>query len=271
MNNFYRPFVNNKKYLKKFLSHKQVLSLNRELKDFEMLEYNNLMKEYLYGLKNLDISQFKEKLRDDIENVNKKNIKIDITKYGIILVKPEMIGFEKQLIDFLENKGFYIEYNLPIKVNKKQFKMLYKRQIVSQETQFDMPSRMLNLINKASRILIVTNKSVVNCSDVLNQFKGKLGAFDDNTIRGFGAKLIDSVISKSTFKELSYIDPIQMCRGNVKYDFGKDDGAFKNLQNPLLFFIANCVHIPDFKELEEHTKILLSQRQINKFINTILC
>ena len=270
MNEFFIPFKNNKKLLKRFLTQDEIKLLNNELAPEQMLIYNKKMINWLYSIKDsADVENLKPIISKNIDKINKKVIKSDTRRYGLIIVKPEMLKMEDDLVSFLENKDFVIKNIIRKKISRRQFMMLYKRQLTSPETQYDLPTRMINLINKTIHIFVVTSKKCNNCSEELNRFKGKLGVIDDYTIRGIGANHINNVIKNASDQELSYIDPIQMCRGNVKYDFGKDNSVFINLENPLLFFIANCVHIPDYKELEEHTKILLNQREINKFINDI--
>jgi len=270
MNEFFIPFKNNKNLLKKFLTKAEIKTLDSELKPEIMLSYNKKMINWLYTINDtLETEKLKSIIDNDIDIVNKKIIKTNVSKCGLVIVKPEMLGMRNELIKFLESRNFVVKSIIRKKISRKQFKMIYKRQLTSQETQFDLPTRMINLINKTMYIFVVTKNECENCSNELNQFKGKLGQINDFTIRGIGANYINNIIKNASSSEMSYIDPIQMCRGNVKYDFGNDNSVFVNLENPILFFIANCVHIPDNKELEEHIKILLSQREINKFINNI--
>ena len=271
MNSFFDPFLDNEKALKKFLTKSEIISLNNELTSDQMMFYNQKLVNYLYSIKEInDLQKLDKRLDKCLKNINKIRIKSDIKNYAIVVVKPEMLPFENQLIDFLTKKQFKIKANISKAITKKQFMLMYKKQIFLSGSIFDLPSRMLNLINKQIHILVVYKQRETACADELNQLKGRLGVIDPNTIRGIGANCINWVIKNASKMELNCIDPIQMFRGIIKYDFGKDPSVFKNLENPMLFFFANCVHIPEYNELSEHIKILLSKKEIQLYINNNL-
>lgn len=268
MNKFFIPFKNNKKINKKYLTRDERKQLKGTLCPQQMLLYNDKMRRFLYSSSHeREECCIKFSIEKSIELYNKKTIKCDTSRYGLILLKPEMLLFESEVLRLLIKNDFVVVKKIRKKLNRKQFMCLYKRQIASLETQYDLPTRMINIINKPVQVIIVKKSNSSNCAKELNAIKGKIGEINDSTFRGVGAYCIGEIIKNATFEELSYIDPIQMARGNVKYNFGKDDSVFKNLTYPILFFIANCVHIPDYEELGEHTKILLTQKEISSYID----
>lgn len=268
VNKFFIPFKNNKTINKKYLTRDELKQLKGTLCPQQMLLYNDKMRRFLYSSSSeREECDVKFSIEKNIKFYNKKIIKCDTSKYGLILVKPEMLLFEREVLSLLTRNGFVVVKNIHKKLNREQFMCLYKRQITSLETQFDLPTRMINIINKPVHVLIVKKSNSSNCAKELNALKGQIGEINDSTFRGIGAFCIGEIIKDATFEELYYIDPIQMARGNVKYNFGKDDSVFKNLKYPILFFIANCVHIPDYEELGEHTKILLTQKEISSYVD----
>ena len=241
------------------------LSLN------DVIEANEILANYVYGseIANLIKNKNADELIEIRDAINKKNsIKTDdinISQYGIMLVRPETMGCINNYISRLNEIGVKVLYKKNINLQFEQYLILYFDGLMSGLNNpngfFDFPTRTFNYINNQCCLLVLGTNLPLNIplSDYLSQYKGTHGVSTPGTFRGDVAlkALKPYIIDGYTLKNEANIplDPIGAYRVIVRNN-SEYKGWHGDVEYPILFYAGQAVHIPNSRELQRDMSVL---------------
>jgi hypothetical protein len=94
---------------------------------------------------------------------------VDLSKIGIVVVRPESMDELSACVQLLNDFGLSIIYDKSTYVSFDEYFMMYKHGLVDWNSTHDFPTRTLNYINKKLKVMVVTNRfdTLVSVSDYL--------------------------------------------------------------------------------------------------------
>lgn len=254
---------------------------NELFSEKELLEANKKIAEELYG-KNLQSALWDNNLpeikriynQNVVKNIlEKKTIpqELDMEKYGIVVVRPELMDVLPQCKEFLATHGLRTIFEKDDTISFDQYWGMYNigLKFADPKTTLDFPTRTANYINLPCHMILVgTDENLnISTSDFLQTLKGKAGHCDETTLRGsLATEELKKYISTDG-KDLEpdariALDPIGMYRGLVDGRITSDN-AHADADIQIMHYVGQGVHIPDNTELSNDLKILLTQDEID--------
>lgn len=257
-------------------SLREHMSLAGSMNADELMDYNESVAQVLYGPRVLEL--FKsgdfEKITSLSHEVRRRLLEpkeesldgIDLSKKGLIVIRPEARFLDSQIIDFIEEYGCEILKDKELEINTKQYWAMYNDGFVLSSIN-DFPTRTLTYTSGDSRMVIFSNDScgegrLQECFN--DKFKGRSGVkSSEPTIRGTIVKRGFEEAKKGN-SDLFYssLDPIGMYRAIVSGKINTSD-EFSEAEDPFMFYAGQGVHIPDdSEELYTCLGVLLSKEDI---------
>lgn len=254
-------------------------SENDELSIDDFLYANDKLSRRIYGetiaslIKNRRIDKLDmlyNGLLSTMPNINISN-EINLDDLGMILIRPETLGAKEKYKEFLKSLKLELLLEKDFKVCFEQYWILYHHGLKHQDSMLDFPTRTFNYIDNDVCLLVFTgNKNeleVQTISDYLFRYKGKHGIYTPNTLRGDIAfnELKKYLVSQNEFTKEANIalDPIgayrMLARGKID-----SDRCHEIADNPLLFYSAQAVHIPNRYEINKDLEILCDEQDIEE-------
>lgn len=173
--------------------------------------------------------------------------------------------------EFLKSLKLELLLEKDFKVCFEQYWILYHHGLKHQDSMLDFPTRTFNYIDNDVCLLVFTgNKNeleVQTISDYLFRYKGKHGIYTPNTLSGDIAfnELKKYLVSQNEFTKEANIalDPIgayrMLARGKID-----SDRCHEIADNPLLFYSAQAVHIPNRYEINKDLGILCDEQDLEE-------
>lgn len=272
LNNNYQKVesILGKEYLKK--------SQNDLLKIEDFLDANYKIGSFCYGE---DINKLLWERRLDLiydlykEYFNSLNLeeykKVNFSKLGLILVRPEVYYYKDQYKKFLEQRNLEVLFQKKIILDIRQYLLLYYDSFILSDTMYDFPSRTLNYIDNDSYLFIVTSRSKDNIADYLYSIKGIQGKYENGTLRGdISYKLLKNNFQDEMFIKEAVIplDPIGAGRMLTR-NMIPHDGSHNVSDIPLLFYAGQSVHIPNYKEIKKDIAALCNNDEIKYVLKKV--
>lgn len=245
------------------------------------LQANEALGELLYGsevsslLRAGHITQLGKLAADNLQEVslpNKALEPMDLRTVGMVVIRPEIVELRGDCRDLLVSYGLSVVEEKLIELTFAQYWGMYHHGLVHPDAYHDFPTRTLNYIGKPSHLMIVTAGPDVTqgltTSDYLTaRIKGRQGVSQPATLRGDIAynALRSSVsrVRKGAFKtpcDTIAHDPVgayqHLVQGSIR-----SDGAHNTVDEPLLFYAAQGVHIPDTDEMMRDLSILCTEAE----------
>ena len=254
-------------------------SENDELSIDDFLYANDKLSRRIYGetiaslIKNRRIDKLDmlyNGLLSTMPNINISN-EINLDDLGMILIRPETLGAKEKYKEFLKSLKLELLLEKDFKVCFEQYWILYHHGLKHQDSMLDFPTRTVNYIDHDVCLLVFTgNKNeleVQTISDYLFRYKGKHGIYTPNTLRGDIAfnELKKYLVSQNEFTKEANIalDPIgayrMLARGKID-----SDRCHEIADNPLLFYSAQAVHIPNRYEINKDLGILCDEQDLEE-------
>lgn len=254
-------------------------SENDELSIDDFLYANDKLSRRIYGetiaslIKNRRIDKLDmlyNGLLSTMPNINISN-EINLDDLGMILIRPETLGAKEKYKGFLKSLKLELLLEKDFKVCFEQYWVLYHHGLKHQDSMLDFPTRTFNYIDNDVCLLVFTgNKNeleVQTISDYLFRYKGKHGIYTPNTLRGDIAfnELKKYLVSQNEFTKEANIalDPIgayrMLARGKID-----SDRCHEIADNPLLFYSAQAVHIPNRYEINKDLRILCDEQDLEE-------
>ena len=254
-------------------------SENDELSIDDFLYANDKLSRRIYGetiaslIKNRRIDKLDmlyNGLLSTMPNINISN-EINLDDLGMILIRPETLGAKEKYKEFLKSLKLELLLEKDFKVCFEQYWILYHHGLKHQDSMLDFPTRTFNYIDNDVCLLVFTgNKNeleVQTISDYLFRYKGKHGIYTPNTLRGDIAfnELKKYLVSQNEFTKEANIalDPIGayriLARGKID-----SDRCHEIADNPLLFYSAQAVHIPNRYEINKDLRILCDEQDLDE-------
>ena len=254
-------------------------SENDELSIDDFLYANDKLSRRIYGetiaslIKNRRIDKLDmlyNGLLSTMPNINISN-EINLDDLGMILIRPETLGAKEKYKEFLKSLKLELLLEKDFKVCFEQYWILYHHGLKHQDSMLDFPTRTFNYIDNDVCLLVFTgNKNeleVQTISDYLFRYKGKHGIYTPNTLRGDIAfnELKKYLVSQNEFTKEANIalDPIGayriLARGKID-----SDRCHEIADNPLLFYSAQAVHIPNRYEINKDLRILCDEQDLEE-------
>ena len=246
-------------------------SLNDTLTREEFIEANYKIGSFCYGEevnrllweRRLDLiyALYKEYL----DSLNLEELQeVDFSKLGLILVRPEVYYYREEYRTFLEERDLEVVFEKKIRLDFKEYLLLYYDSFILDDTMYDFPSRTFNYIDNDSYLFVVTSKTKDNVADYLFSIKGKQGRYEIGTLRGDVSYTLlkDNVHEGMFIKEaIIPLDPIGAGRMLTR-DLIPHDGSHNVSDIPLLFYAGQSVHIPNSKEIKRDMATLCDREEI---------
>lgn len=245
------------------------------------VEANQALGEHLYGVdiadlvrrnKVLVLDKMQLEVIDSVSAPESILDGVDISRLGVVVVRPEAIGLADTSRTFLERSGLNIALDRQAQINFEQYWSLYGPGLIDPDAKYDFPTRTLNYINQPIRIFVTvadpTNLSAKSVSGYITQeLKGRQGSYVPNTLRGDIAYtalrgLVNLDSSGFVDKQANLaLDPIGAYRQIVRGDV-LSDRMHATAGSPILFYAGQSVHVPDDSEIARDLRILLSEEDI---------
>lgn len=256
-------------------------SENDELSVDDFLYANDRLSKKVYGekiaslIRNREIDKLDMLYNELISTMPNRNLssEINLDDLGMILIRPETLGAKEKYKNFLKSLRLELLLEKDFRVCFEQYWILYHHGLKHQDSVFDFPTRTFNYIDNDVCLLVFTgNKDeleVQTISDYLFRYKGKHGIYTLNTLRGDIAfnELKKYLISKDEFTGEANIalDPIGAYRMLVR---GKidSDRCHEIADNPLLFYSAQAVHIPNRYEINKDLGVLCDDQDLQNLL-----
>lgn len=209
-------------------------------------------------------------LLSTMPNINISN-EINLDDLGMVLIRPETLGAKEKYKEFLKSLKLELLLEKDFRVCFEQYWILYHHGLKHQDSVLDFPTRTFNYIDNDVCLLVFTgNKDeleVQTISDYLFRYKGKHGIYTPNTLRGDIAfnELKKYLVSQNEFtKEANMaLDPIgayrMLARGKID-----SDRCHEIADNPLLFYSAQAVHIPNRYEINKDLRVLCDEQDLEE-------
>ena len=240
------------------LYHKEVADLirrKREKEIFKIYEHN--------------LIRFQKNKKTLIKRILTKNIEL-------VLIRPEMLCFENQIVDFVEINGYTVIKRISIVMDFNQYLCLYKEGLADPESWNDFPTRTLMYINKECIVLIIKKKDshseILDDADYFFKFyKGERGRKQPCTLRGdLTYNNLNAVLANKEIKEMALfiLDPI-MCYRHIVNGKITTDGSHIGYDSPFLFYAGAGVHIPNRSEMSKDMAVLFLKEELNEIYNSI--
>ncbi len=248
----------------------------------EVLSANNFLAEAVYGSEVFSYVSKNDNdsimmIYHDLKNklTKSKQIDFDLSKIGLVLVRPEIYERADLVCSFIQQKGLSLLFQKDISPSLEQYICLYPHGICYEPAKNDFPSRTFNYVDNKCKLFVFYGEKQMGfetISDYLNSLKGKLGTYRKGTIRSEIAynELIAYIERKNKFKDgyNALFDPIGIYRMSVDEKIENDNNLDK-LQAPLLFYAGQAVHVPNGKEIERDFSILLNKSEIDSIKKSI--
>jgi hypothetical protein len=266
-------------------------SISGRLSAKETIEANSVLSDEIYGVAISSLIRNREygkllSMRDEIiEPILSPESDLgalDLSRIGLVLIRPELLDQSTDCKDLILNKGLDILFSKTVRVNLSQYFALYPHGIAVPETYYDFPTRTLNYINHESELIVVCNRLNFNSSDNLtvsdflsNNLKGTQGIYKPGTLRGeIAFNAINASIDKSGNNIICpnaavALDPIGAYRHLVDGSI-PSNGVHNSVEVPLLFYAGQGVHIPRRDEIKRDLEILCSQEDIVCIVNGLI-
>lgn len=275
------PLLENEEIIKHLLGADYIKSsLNDSLTSSEFLEANNTLAKYIYGdyIANLVINNEYEKInslhREFVASFHNRHIDqyLNFDEIGMILVRPEVVGRADNFIEFLKSKNLAVLYRKKTQISFDQYWLMYHHGFMHEECKLDFPSRTFNYIHKDLELIVVTGDlnqmPVTSISDYIFGFKGKHGLYTKGTLRGdIAYHILNGYTKNGLFIKNSKLalDPIGAYRC-ITNDLVKNDRSHQAVDNQLLFYAGQAVHIPDKFEIVRDLSVLCEDNDIDNII-----
>lgn len=245
----------------------------------DFLEANDILSKNIYGstianyIKNRDIEALDKLYYNLLSTMPNRSLLSDfnLDDIGMVLIRPETLGEKEKYIDFLKSLKLNLIFQKDFQVNFEQYWVLYHHGLRHENSVLDFPTRTFNYINNDVSLLVLTgdreNLNIPTISDYLLMYKGKHGTYTPHTLRGDIAfnSLKNYLKDESTFITDANVplDPIGAYRMLAR-DKIDSDGCHKSADNPLLFYAAQAVHIPNRFEIQKDLSVLCDDDDLQK-------
>ena len=272
LNNNYRKVetILGKTYLEK--------SQNDTLTIEEFLDANYKIGSFCYGK---DVNKLLWERRLDLiydlykEYLDSLNLeeyqKVDFSKLGLILVRPEVYYYRDKYKQFIEQRNLEILFEKKVSLDIRQYLLLYYDSFILSDTMYDFPSRTLNYIDNDSYLFIVTSRSIDNIANYLYSIKGIQGKYEKGTLRGdISYRLLKDNLHDGKFikEAIVPLDPIGAGRMLTR-DLVPHDGSHNISDIPLLFYAGQSVHIPNYEEIKRDMATLCNKDEIQHVLKKV--
>lgn len=272
LNNNYRKVetILGKTYLEK--------SQNDTLTIEEFLDANYKIGSFCYGK---DVNKLLWERRLDLiydlykEYLDSLNLeeyqKVDFSKLGLILVRPEVYYYRDKYKQFIEQRNLEILFEKKVSLDIRQYLLLYYDSFILSDTMYDFPSRTLNYIDNDSYLFIVTSRSIDNIANYLYSIKGIQGKYEKGTLRGdISYRLLKDNLHNGKFikEAIVPLDPIGAGRMLTR-DLVPHDGSHNISDIPLLFYAGQSVHIPNYEEIKRDMATLCNKDEIQHVLKKV--
>lgn len=277
MENKYGSLYNNYDKIRKILGTCFLdKSYNDDLSVNDFLIANNVISEYCYGkeisqfLQSRDIYRIKEVYNSYLDSLDLNTYaKEEFDDVGLVLVRPECYMIKDKFKTFLRINGYDILHESSIRINFKQYLLLYYDSFILDSTFYDFPSRTFNYIDNDCYLFVVKkttyNKSV---SDCLCKLKGIQGIYRQGTMRGdLGFCFLKQNIENYKFLSDAVIplDPIGSARMLVRNKIYHDK-SHEVSDIPLLYYCGQTVHVPNGNEIKKDLITLCNDNEVEKIL-----
>ena len=197
---------------------------------------------------------------------------IDLSKIGLILVRPEMYDNSEKIINKLKELRFKILHTGDKILSIEQYITLYYHGLIHEYSTIDFPTRTFNYVGKKSRLIIVSSNDYGNVSTYLNTIKGQPGFISKDTFRGETTESLRKYVKSNDrfYDEYNVLlDPISAYRLIVdhKVDQTKTDNHQELADFPLLYYAGQGVHIPDKNEIERDISVICTEKELEKALS----
>lgn len=243
-------------------------SLNDTLSVEDVIEANKVLMLYMYGEEITNLI-----FKCDVEAINKikdKHVtlqdipdKLDLKRYGVLLIRPEVYGLISKYEEWICKNGLKIVSCVETSINYLEYWDMYFANLINYKFRYDSSTRAFNYVNRTLMLIIVEFKNnesgIVN--DLLVKNKGKPGLYEVGSLRGeiaYNAFQEFVTDGGKNFLERARIelDPIGMYRKLSREEI-TFDAYHREVDLPILFYATPAVHVPDTAELSKHVAILL--------------
>ena len=270
----------NKTILTSLFGKDIVLKSQKNQIDNELFEYlNTKLSKYVYGddiasavsTRNMKyLEDYYNYLYEKFTN-NSLSKDINLSKIGLILVRPEMYDNSEKIINKLKQLKFKILHTGDKILSIEQYITLYYHGLIHEYSTIDFPTRTFNYVGKKSRLIIVSAKDHGNVSTYLNTIKGQPGFISKDTFRGETKESLRKYVKSNDrfYDEYNILlDPISAYRLIVdhKVDQTKTDNHQEVANYPLLYYAGQGVHIPDNAEIERDISVICTEKELKKVL-----
>ena len=205
---------------------------------------------------------------------NESVIDFNLDEVGMVLIRPEVLGEKEKYKELLKSLKLFLLLEKDFKISFDQYRVLYHHGLKHKDTILDFPTRTFNYVDNDVCMLVVTGNrnelQVPTISDYLFKYKGNHGTYTKNTLRGDIAfkSLEKYTLSNNSFKKEANVplDPIgayrMIVRGNIE-----SDRCHEIAEDPLLYYSAQAVHIPNRYELSKDFNVLCDDKDIELISN----
>lgn len=253
-------------------------SQNDTLRIEEFLDANYKIGSFCYGK---DVNKLLWERRLDLiydlykEYLDSLNLeeyqKVDFSKLGLILVRPEVYYYRDKYKQFIEQRNLEILFEKKVSLDIRQYLLLYYDSFILSDTMYDFPSRTLNYIDNDSYLFIVTSRSIDNIANYLYSIKGIQGKYEKGTLRGdISYRLLKDNLHDGKFikEAIVPLDPIGAGRMLTR-DLVPHDGSHNVSDIPLLFYAGQSVHIPNYEEIKRDMATLCNKDEIQHVLKKV--
>lgn len=244
----------------------------------EFIEANYKIGSFCYGEEvnrllwerkiNLIYDLYKEYLDSlDLESLEK----VDFSKLGLILVRPEVYYYRDEYRKFLEERELEVLFEKKVSIDFRQYLLLYYDSFILDDTMYDFPSRTFNYIDNDCYLFVVTSRTKDNVANYLFSIKGKQGRLEIGTLRGdVSYRLLkDNIVDGHLIDEAVIpLDPIGAGRMLTR-DLIPHDGSHNVSDIPLLFYAGQSVHIPNGNEIRRDMATLCDREEIQYVLKKV--
>jgi hypothetical protein len=247
----------------------------------EVMEANEALSDFLYGTEisthvrrnhGKKLNSMRLEVIDGLACPESAIVDLDISRLGVVVVRPEALGLADASKDLLRSNGLEVLLDKTTQIDFQQYWALYGPGLSDPDAKYDFPTRTLNYINKDIQILVVAGSDRVTgpvpVSDfITDRLKGRQGSYSPNTLRGDIAYTALKNLLKfngTSFTTPQYnlaLDPIGAYRQLVRGDIASDR-MHESADSPLLFYAGQSMHVPDSSEIGRDIRILLTEEEI---------
>ena len=181
----------------------------------------------------------------------------------LVLVRPELLSFLDQIIQFISTKNCDLVFSKSILFNQSITFGIYSQDVVKYNKAILTRLKSINLNINQSMVLIFKSNATSKCWS--KSFKGVAGYYQKNTLRGdIVYELVNQMYSQNKQLFHSAFDPTGM------FQYCMNDGYLPKLTKRQQdnIYLHHGVHLPLFNELAKDMGTLLNDQEL-RFLNNL--